>query len=582
LPFGFFGMQRFLTFCLLMLLLAAPSPSAEAADRPAESPKAVLRVAFGVLQKHKTSEGDDQYVLVDKDGQIRYSIDTDKDLPLEANLGKPVQVVGEFDAEAESDKPLLVAQRIEPKTAPPPQVAGVRIAASQDSQTLPPLTPIPSPGSSGSPGTSEPSTRGSAEPLIISDEDLAEGPSLNAPGLIESPDDSQLITPQRDPWHVAPCGPPEWLWGQVSALAWWTKGMPLPELVTTSPTGTPQAQAGVIGAEGTEVLFGDRDYFTEARLGGQFRIGGWLGQRRWVGLELDYTGLEDERAEFLAASVGDQILARPFFNVGTNTLTSDSALVAYPNLIAGTIYIEADSQFQMAGAHLITNILCNFGAQCNGRAEGGGCSSGLRVDLLGGYRYIGLDEGVLIRETLVTTVTPRTGFQAYDQFTVNNDFHGGELGLSAKYRGNRWWTEGLLEVALGRTQAQTRIAGQTLLIVPPDAEDGDATVMTGDLLALTTNIGQYSTKSFAWAPQIAVTFGYQLSPQLSVKAGYSGVFLSRVLRPDGVIDLGVNEMYIPDPTEPDLAPTGPARPAAAFNETTYWAHGFNLGLDYRW
>jgi len=577
-------MQRLLILCLLMLLLAAPAPSAGAADGPAEPDKAVLRVAFGVLQKHKTSEGDDRYVLVDKDGQIRYSIDADasKNLPWEANLGKAVQVVGRSDSPPTSDKPVLVAQAIEPKTAPPALYPDPPTAAGQDSQSLPPLTPIPSPESSSSPNTSSPSTSGSPAPLIVSEEDLAEGPLLNSPGLIDSPEDLQLIAPQQDPWHVAPCGPPEWLWGQVSALAWWTKGMPLPPLVTTSPAGTPQVQAGVIGAEGTQVLFGDRDYFSDPRAGGQFRIGGWLGKRRWVGMELDYTGLEDEQAQFLAASVGEQILARPFFNVGTNTLTSDSALVAYPNLLAGTIYIEADSRFQMAGAHLITNILCNFGTQCNRGAEAGGCNNGFRLDLRGGYRYIGLDEGITISESLVTTVTPRTGFQAYDHFATDNDFHGGEIGLAAKYRRQRWWAEALLEVALGRTQAQTRIDGQTRLIVPPGAEDGQATLMTGDLLALSTNIGQYDLKSFAWAPQIALTFGYQLSPQLSIKLGYSGVFLSRVLRPDGVIDIGVNEMYIPAPTDPDLVPIGPARPAAAFSETTYWAHGFNLGLDYRW
>ncbi len=543
----------------------------------------MLRVAFGVLQKHRTGAGDDQYVLVDKDGQIRYSIDADESLPLAANVGKPVQVVGKLDAQASSDKPLLVAQQIERKAAPPAQFVDRASVAGEDAQSLPPLKPIPSPStSSSSPALNAPLTSGNPEPLILSEEDLGEGPLLTTPGLLESPEDTQQIAPQTDSWHVAPCGPPEWLWGQVNVLAWWTKGMPLPALVTTSPAGTPQAQAGVIGAEGTEVLFGDEDLFADARLGGQFRLGGWLGPRRWVGVDFDYLGLEDERAGFLAASVGDRILARPFFNVGTNTLTSDSALVAYPNLLAGTIYIEADSQFQTAGAHLIANVLCNIGARCNGGAEAGGCSKGWRVDLLGGYRYLGLDEGVLVRETLVTTVTPRTGFQAFDQFTTNNDFHGGELGLSAKYRGQRWWAEGLLEVALGRTKTKTLIDGQTLLIVPPGAEDGQATVMTGDLLALTTNIGQYSTKSFAWSPQVAVTLGYQLSPQLSVKAGYSGVFLSRVLRPAGVIDTGVNEMNIPDPTDPELVPTGPRRPAATFDETTFWAHGFNLGLDYRW
>ncbi len=183
--------------------------------------------------------------------------------------------------------------------------------------------------------------------------------------------------------------------------------MPLPPLVTTSPAGTPQAQAGVVGAEGTEVLFGDQDVFVDGRYGGQVRIGSWLGQRRWFGWEVDYTGLKDEHTQFLAVSAGDQILARPFFNVGSNTLTSDSALVAYPNLLAGTITVDVGSQFQIAGAHVLANMLCNSGPQSNGSAEAGGCGRGFRMDLLGGYRYISLDEGITIRETIVTSVTPQ-------------------------------------------------------------------------------------------------------------------------------------------------------------------------------
>ncbi len=103
-------MQRILVICLLMRLLAASSPSARAAEGSAGPDKAALRVAFGVLQKHKTSGGNDRYVLVDKDGKIRYSLAPDKELPLEANLGKPVQVVGKFDSQASPDEPLLVAQ----------------------------------------------------------------------------------------------------------------------------------------------------------------------------------------------------------------------------------------------------------------------------------------------------------------------------------------------------------------------------------------------------------------------------------------------------------------------------------------
>ncbi len=581
---------RLLLLGILVAWLAALPPSVPAAESGTATGPALLRVAFGILQKHKTRGGDEQYVLVDNDGRVRYSITPGGELPLESNVGKPVQVVGKFEAE-NSEKPLLVAQSIEPKIAPPTQFADLQTAAGQDQETLPPLTPLPStsdsnPRSEGDASPRASSGSGSATPGALPDlvpeSEIVEGPLLTSPdgtGLGES----EPLLPEPDRWHVAPCGPPERIWGQVDALMWWTKELALPPLVTTSPPGTPQAQAGVIGASGTQTLFGNEDLFADPRGGGRIRLGGWLGPRRWVGLEVDYTVLDDAQTDFLATSVGDQILARPFFNVGENTLSSDSALVAYPNLLVGTIYIDTYSQFQTGGAHLLTNVLCNFGCRGGEGEEDATCStSGFRLDLLGGYRYISLDEGVTIREALATTVTPRTGFQAMDQFTTGNEFHGGELGVAAKYRRPRWWAEGLLKMALGRTAEQIAVNGYTQLVVPPGAEDGQATLLTGDLLALRTNIGEYANKTTAWASEFGLTMGYQVTPQLSVKCGYTLLFLSRAIRPDGAIDVNVNEMYIPDPTDPDLVPVGPARPAVAFNDTSYWAQGFNLGLDYRW
>jgi len=567
-------MLRLLNICVLVLLLAALPAIAGAADQPPAPDTALLRVAFGVLQKHKTDSGADQYVLVDSEGKVRYSIPPSDGVPLEANVGKSVQVVGELDSQPSSDQPLLVAQTIEPKIAPPAQFADPQSAIRTDPGSLPPLMPIPSPDStgSGSAGTS---------PRVILEGEVIEESLLNEQEFLQSTEPEHLM-PAPDPWHHAPCGPPERLWGQVSALAWWTREMALPPLVTTSPPGTPQAQAGVMGAGGTQVLFGDGDVFTDLRYGTQFRVGGWLGPRRWVGLEFDYTGLQDEQTRFFAVSVGDQILARPFLNVGPNTMAFDSALVAYPNLLAGTVLVDVDSRFQSAGFHLVTNLLCTFGSQHSARRELGSCNSGFRLDLLGGYRYLSLDESVTIRDYLVTTVTPRTGLIGFDQFSTGNDFHGGELGLAAKYQRRRWWTEGLLRVALGRTQETIAIRGETQVIVPPDAQNGPGTLLAGGLLAQTTNIGDHSYKASAWAPEIGATCGYELTPHLSVKLGYSLLFLSNVIRPAGAIDLGVNETYIPDPSDPNLVPVGPARPAVAFNDTNYWAQGFHLGLDYRW
>src|SRR5882757_945505 len=46
-------------------------------------------------------------------------------------------------------------------------------------------------------------------------------------------------------------------WAEMEYLAWSVKGDRLPPLVTTSPAGTPQAQAGILGPPSTTVLFGD-------------------------------------------------------------------------------------------------------------------------------------------------------------------------------------------------------------------------------------------------------------------------------------------------------------------------------------
>ena len=285
-------MHRLLLLSLLTPLLAAAPPSIDAAEPEAAAGKTLLQVAFGVLQKHKTSAGDDQYVLCDNDGQVRYSISPGSDLPLEANVGKPVQVVGRFDSPQTSEKPLLVAQTIEPKIAPPAQFADLQTVAGEDQNSLPPLTPIPSPSGSNTrsndASSSGDSASGNSLPEVVSEGEVVEGPLLNSPDGADMSEPETLL-PTPDPWHVAPCGPPERMWGQVDALMWWTKELAMPPLVTTSPPGTPQAQAGVIGAQGTQVLFGNEDLFTDPRGGGRLRLGGWLGARRWVGLELDYT-----------------------------------------------------------------------------------------------------------------------------------------------------------------------------------------------------------------------------------------------------------------------------------------------------
>jgi hypothetical protein len=134
-----------------------------------------------------------------------------------------------------------------------------------------------------------------------------------------------------------------WIRGEY--LHWWTDGLKVPPLVTSSPAGTPQNQAGILGQPSTSVLFGDADLNDDSRSGGRFAFG-CRPAGCHVGLEVSYLVLEQESAGFQATGQGDPILARPFFNVETEL--NDAYLVAFSDLAEGSVSVAADTEFGAA------------------------------------------------------------------------------------------------------------------------------------------------------------------------------------------------------------------------------------------
>src|SRR5260370_18514070 len=81
-------------------------------------------------------------------------------------------------------------------------------------------------------------------------------------------------------------------WVEMEYLAWSVKGDRLPPLVTTSPAGTPQAQAGILGPPSTTVLFGDSSVNGDWRSGGRLSAGYWFYPQHRSGIEPSFFGLE--------------------------------------------------------------------------------------------------------------------------------------------------------------------------------------------------------------------------------------------------------------------------------------------------
>lgn len=362
-----------------------------------------------------------------------------------------------------------------------------------------------------------------------------------------------------------PCGPCDedfprtWFAGE--ALLWWIRDSRFPPLVTTGPTSS----LGVLGLPGTRVLFGGR-VEDEERMGGRFRAGVWFDEDDSWGAETSFLFLGQRSVRFTAGSTGTPLLARPFLDALTGL--EDADLVANPPLpflprllpLAGRVTVTAPSRLwglEATGVHRL----------------GGDYTFGF--DLLAGFRYLRLDEGLAVREDLAVPANAveaaGTRFLLEDNFGTRNHFYGGELGTRASWEVGPWSLELLGKVGLGVTQQLADVRWSTQIGIPGLG----ARSFPGALLALPTNIGRHTTDRFGVLPEAGATVGYCIADGLRVTVGYSFLGWSSVARPGDVVNRVVNPTQLP----PNSL-RGPAEPAFAFHDSFFWAQGVNFGVEY--
>jgi hypothetical protein len=310
----------------------------------------------------------------------------------------------------------------------------------------------------------------------------------------------------------------------------------------------------------------------------RFLLGGWFDPCQQLGVEFDYYFLDDEDETISLSSLGDPILARPFFNARLNQ--QDSELVAFPGIVTGTVTVASDSEFRSFAPRLRQNLRCDNYAPCGPRMFMDPCMNpcgpmaSSRVDWTLGYRWIKLEESLTIREDLISQAdSTLASFNLSDKFSTSNEFHGLELGLLwDTYRG-RWSTELAARFGVGNNTRKVGISGATSSVV-----QGAGFNDPGGLLALPSNIGTYEDDQFVVIPELTVSLGYQIAPSVRFLVGYTIVYWNNVVRPGDQIDLNVNTDLLP----PAVSTTGAQVPAFAFNDSTFWAQGVNLGMDWRW
>ena len=344
------------------------------------------------------------------------------------------------------------------------------------------------------------------------------------------------------------------LWVRGEYIAWSPKGVDLPSLLTSAPVANPA---------NTTVLFGNNEFFQQMSSGGRLSGGFWWTPEQLGGIEASYFDLDGNDQEITAEGDGATILTRPYFNVQGGP--PNVAIVAAPGVLDGAINIRAD--MELSGAECLLRRVAVR-------------RPGFQLDMMAGYRYGGLLDRLATTEAMVS-LNPSSGWatgtviERLDSFKTATDFHGGEVGLLARWNRNRWALDVTGKVALGGNTITSSIAGSTRTWT-----DANSTTVldshSGGLLALPSNIGRYSESEFAVMSELEVALRYELTCDLWFRLGYNFLGWNRVSRLADQLDVSVNPSQMLSG-----ALIGASRPAFTSASTSFWAQGLNVGLEYQ-
>lgn len=374
-------------------------------------------------------------------------------------------------------------------------------------------------------------------------------------------------------------------WFGADVLLWAIKPGNSPALVTSGTT----TSLGALGPGTTTLYDGNQNY--DNRIGGRFTGGFWLDPGRTKGVEASYFFLNGPSETYSTSgdgAPGSSVLARPFVNAITGL--QDSQVISFPGVSSGNVLVSSGSQLMGAELNGLCNLCCSCPMNCcstgccqTGYGAGGYMNqSGYRVDMIGGFRYLYLNEDLVITENITFLPTapapfdPGSMIMVTDRFQTRNDFYGGQIGARGEWYRGAWFTNVTGKVAIGDTHQQVRINGATTFT----SSAGATVTQPGGLLALPTNMGTYSRDQFSVVPEVGINVGRQLSNNVRIYVGYTLIYWSSVVRPGDQIDPVINPTQLPTAAGPGTL-VGPARPAFAFHDTDFWAQGVNIGMEFR-
>ena len=362
-------------------------------------------------------------------------------------------------------------------------------------------------------------------------------------------------------------------WGGFDYLMWWEKSASLPPNFLT--TGSPKdAVPGALGQPNTRVIYPSPIVNFYQISGLRVTAGGWFDRQQMLGLEFSGFLMEERTHIFQARSdaSGNPLFAFAHFDPLPRG-SADAFVASEPKggkvgPYTGAIGFNMDSQLWGMEANFVHALIW---------------TPAFRVRLLGGFRYLDLDDNLTTffrRATVGTDTVPFLGKTfptslelANDSFQTHNQFYGPQVGLDGQYFLGKFFLNLGGKLAMGGTHEVLTISGSSTL----QQVKKPVQIAPGGLYAQPSNIGHFESDQFTVVPQVQARLGWQPVRWVRGWIGYDFLYWSQVLRAGDQIDLRVDPAQVA--TDPRFTGAAASSPHPQFNRTDFWIQGISFGTE---
>jgi hypothetical protein len=266
------------------------------------------------------------------------------------------------------------------------------------------------------------------------------------------------------------------------------------------------------------------------------------------------------------------VMSRPFVNATDSA--NESLLIAFPGVATGSVTIHSDTRLAGAEANVLNRLLDDL------------IVGGYRLTGLAGIRYVDLAEGLRINSVSSYNQAPvlpqfssfaGNQIRVMDMFNTRNQFVGIQSGLDAVLALDIGRLNFRTDLAIGVNHEQLNIQGNQLRVFP----NGSSAGSVGGLLALPSNIGRHTRDQVNLVPEFNLNWFVPIGDSLELSLGYTFIYMDRIIRPGDQIDRTIDISQVPNFSSLGVR-NSLNRPAVNFTQGDYYAHGFSVGMVFKW